>query len=59
MAGQTSDLEDNHFCNSPRWFMDNARHYDYRDRKLPPVYDGEVAVTSGEGGFCKAQTNQR
>ena len=24
-----------------------------RDRKLPPVYDGEVAVTSGEGGRDK------
>lgn len=53
MTGQTSDLEDNHFYNSPQWFMDNAHHYDHRDRKLPPVYDGEVAVTSGEGGYYK------
>ena len=50
LAGETSDMEDNHFYNSPQWFINNAHHYDRRDRKLPPVYDGEVAVTSGEGG---------
>ena len=33
--------------------MNNAHHYDNRDRSLPPVYDGEVAVTSGEGGRDK------
>ncbi len=53
MTGQTSDLEDNHFYNSPQWFLNNVHHYDQRDRKLPPVYDGEVAVTSDEGGFYK------
>ncbi len=53
MLGQTSDMEDNHFYNSPEWFMNNVHLYDQRDRKLPPVYDGEVAVTSGEGGFFK------
>jgi alpha-L-arabinofuranosidase len=47
------DMEDNHFYNSPQWFMNNTHHYDGRDRSLPPVYDGEVAVTSGEGGRDK------
>ncbi|HXD00872.1 MAG TPA: alpha-L-arabinofuranosidase C-terminal domain-containing protein [Verrucomicrobiae bacterium] len=50
IPGETSDMEDNHFYNSPQWFMNNVHLYDHRDRKLPPVYDGEVAVTSGEGG---------
>jgi alpha-L-arabinofuranosidase len=50
MQGETSDIEDNHFYNSPEWFMNNVHLYDQRDRKLPPVYDGEVAVTSGGGG---------
>ena len=50
MNGEKSDLEDNHFYNSPQWFMNQVHHYDQRDRSLPPVYDGEVAVTSGEGG---------
>jgi len=53
VAGEGSDLEDNHFYNSPQWFMNNTHLYDTRDRKLPPVYDGEVAVTSGEGGPLK------
>ncbi|MHB1035132.1 MAG: alpha-L-arabinofuranosidase C-terminal domain-containing protein [Pirellulales bacterium] len=47
------DLEDNHFYNAPQWFMANADMYAQRDRKLPPVYVGEVAVTSGEGGDLK------
>jgi alpha-L-arabinofuranosidase len=53
MGEETSDIQDNHFYNSPQWFLNNVHHYDTRDRKLPPVYDGEVAVTSGEGGRDK------
>jgi DUF1680 family protein/alpha-L-arabinofuranosidase len=47
------DIEDNHFYNSPSWFMANVDLYGNRDRQLPPVYLGEVAVTSGEGGDLK------
>ena len=50
LRNEQFDMEDNHFYNSPQWFMNNVNHYDNRDRNLPPVYDGEVAVTSGEGG---------
>src|SRR6267142_1198061 len=53
MRAESFDMEDNHFYNSPQWFMNNVHHYDDRDRKLPPVYDGEVAVTSSEGGRDK------
>jgi alpha-L-arabinofuranosidase len=53
MQRESFDMEDNHFYNSPQWFMNNVHHYDGRDRSLPPVYDGEVAVTSGEGGRDK------
>jgi alpha-L-arabinofuranosidase len=53
MGEESFDMEDNHFYNSPAWFMNNVHYYDQRDRKLPPVYDGEVAVTSGEGGRDK------
>jgi alpha-L-arabinofuranosidase len=53
MGEESFDMEDNHFYNSPQWFMNNVHHYDQRDRTLPPVYDGEVAVTSGEGGRDK------
>jgi alpha-L-arabinofuranosidase len=53
MGGESFDMEDNHFYNSPQWFMNNVNHYDDRDRSRPPVYDGEVAVTSAEGGRDK------
>ena len=48
MGGESSDIEDNHYYQNPQWFMNNTNLYDNRDRKLPPVYDGEVAVTSGD-----------
>jgi alpha-L-arabinofuranosidase len=48
MGAETSDIEDNHFYETPNWFMTHTNLYDDRDRTLPPVYDGEVAVTSGD-----------
>ncbi len=47
------DMNDEHYYNSPQWFMGQFNHYDSRDRKRPPAYLGEVAVTSGEGGDLK------
>ena len=48
MGAEPSDIEDNHYYESPDWFMSHTNLYDDRDRKLPAVYDGEVAVTSGD-----------
>jgi len=44
------DIEDQHYYNSPRWFATRFNEYDGRDRQLPPLYLGEVAVTTGEAG---------
>jgi len=44
------DIEDRHYYNPPRWFLARFNEYDGRDRRLPPLYLGEVAVTSQEGG---------
>jgi alpha-L-arabinofuranosidase len=44
------DVADQHFYNSPAWFMSRGDMYDDRDRELPPLYLGEVAVTSQHGG---------
>lgn len=44
------DIEDRHYYQSPQWFSSRFREYDDRDRKLPPLYLGEIAVTSGEAG---------
>jgi alpha-L-arabinofuranosidase len=48
MGAEPADIEDNHYYQNPEWFMNNTHLYDNRDRNLPPVYDGEVAVTSGD-----------
>jgi alpha-L-arabinofuranosidase len=44
------DIEDAHYYQSPRWFATRFNEYDGRDRKSPPLYLGELAVTSGDAG---------
>ncbi|HLP75868.1 MAG TPA: alpha-L-arabinofuranosidase C-terminal domain-containing protein, partial [Candidatus Paceibacterota bacterium] len=48
-----TEMVDEHYYNSPQWFISNSGMYDRRDRKAPPVYIAEVAVTSGDGGRDK------
>jgi alpha-L-arabinofuranosidase len=50
MRNAKFDIEDSHHYNSPRWFASRFNEYDERDRKLPPLYLGEVAATSQDGG---------
>jgi alpha-L-arabinofuranosidase len=50
MHNAAFDIEDSHHYNSPRWFISRFNEYDERERKLPPLYLGELAVTSREGG---------
>jgi alpha-L-arabinofuranosidase len=50
MGNAKWDIEDRHYYNSPRWFATRFNEYDARDRKRPPLYLGEVAVTTGEAG---------
>jgi alpha-L-arabinofuranosidase len=47
------DIEDNHIYSSCQWFVANEDVYRARSRKLPPLYLGELAVTSGDGGDLK------
>ncbi len=44
------DIADRHYYNNPTWFMNRFNEYDNRDRSLAPLYLGEVAVTSQDGG---------
>jgi alpha-L-arabinofuranosidase len=44
------DIEDSHHYESPRWFATGFNMYDKRDRKLAPLYLGELAVTTGDAG---------
>lgn len=39
------DIVDDHYYNSPEWFLANSGRYDSYDRKGPKVYVGEYAVT--------------
>lgn len=38
------DLVDEHYYMEPKWFQDNARRYDFYDRKGPKVFAGEYAA---------------
>lgn len=49
MANRALSWVDDHFYNSPEWFLAHADHYDSADRSGPKVYVGEYAVTSGCG----------
>jgi alpha-L-arabinofuranosidase len=43
------DIVDDHFYDSPEWFMRNAGMYDKKDRHGPKVFVGEYAVTKDCG----------
>jgi alpha-L-arabinofuranosidase len=43
-------IADRHYYNNPSWFLNRFNEYDDRDRKQTPLYLGEVAVTSQDGG---------
>lgn len=43
------ELLDEHYYNTPEFFLQNANRYDKYDRKGPKIYVGEYAVTIGCG----------
>ena len=45
----TPDIVDEHFYNTPEWFMQNAGHFDNYDRNGPKIFVGEYAVTRNTG----------
>src|SRR6266850_258004 len=40
------DIVDEHFYNTPEWFMAHSTHFDKYDRNGPKIFVGEYAVTS-------------
>ena len=44
-----ADIVDEHFYDTPEWFMRNANHYDKYDRTGPKIFVGEYAVTKNCG----------
>ena len=43
------DIVDDHYYDTPEWFMRNASLYDKKDRNGPKVFVGEYAVTKNTG----------
>jgi alpha-L-arabinofuranosidase len=43
------DIVDEHFYDTPEWFMRHATHFDHYDRKGPKIFVGEYAVTRNCG----------
>ncbi len=43
------EIVDEHYYNTPDWFMRNANHYDNYDRNGPKIFVGEYAVTRNTG----------
>jgi alpha-L-arabinofuranosidase len=44
-----ADIVDDHYYNSPEWFMRESTMYDKKDRNGPKVFVGEYAVTQNCG----------
>jgi alpha-L-arabinofuranosidase len=57
LGSETWNIEDRHYYNSPAWFVSHFNEYDRRERTLPPLYLGEVAVTSGDAGPFRGNLN--
>lgn len=50
MPVELYQIADRHYYNNPAWFLNRFNEYDDRDRRQAPLYLGEVAVTSQDGG---------
>ncbi len=48
-ANPKPDIVDEHFYDTPEWFMRHATHFDKYDRNGPKVFVGEFAVTRNCG----------
>ena len=48
-GAQQPDIVDDHYYDTPDWFMRHARLYDQKDRNGPKVFVGEYAVTKNCG----------
>lgn len=57
LRARKADIIDEHFYDTPKWFMDNAGRYDGYDRKGPKIFVGEYAAQSDRIGSMKNQNN--
>jgi alpha-N-arabinofuranosidase len=50
LRARRADIIDEHFYNSPGWFLQNATRYDHYDRNGPKIFVGEYAAQSDRIG---------
>jgi len=53
LRARRADIIDEHFYDTPKWFMDNSNRYDSYDRKGPKIFVGEYAAQSYRIGSMK------
>lgn len=52
-----ADIQDEHFYDTPKWFMDNSNRYDSYDRNGPKIFVGEYAAQSDRIGAMDNKNN--
>jgi alpha-N-arabinofuranosidase len=57
LRARKADIIDEHFYDTPKWFMDNSNRYDTYDRNGPKIFVGEYAAQSDRIGSMKNQNN--
>jgi alpha-L-arabinofuranosidase len=57
LRARHADIIDEHFYDTPKWFMDNATRYDNYDRSGPKIFVGEYAAQSDRIGSMKNVNN--
>jgi alpha-N-arabinofuranosidase len=57
LRARKADIIDEHFYDTPKWFMDNSNRYDSYDRNGPEIFVGEYAAQSDRIGSMKNLNN--
>ncbi|MCR8556927.1 alpha-L-arabinofuranosidase [Mucilaginibacter sp. BJC16-A38] len=57
LRARKADIIDEHFYDTPKWFMDNSNRYDTYDRNGPKIFVGEYAAQSDRIGSMKNKNN--
>ncbi|MES2107990.1 MAG: alpha-L-arabinofuranosidase C-terminal domain-containing protein [Bacteroidota bacterium] len=57
LRARKADIIDEHFYDTPKWFMDNSNRYDSYDRNGPKIFVGEYAAQSDRIGSMKNKNN--
>jgi len=57
LRARHADIIDEHFYDTPKWFMDNANRYDSYDRSGPKIFVGEYAAQSDRIGSMNNKNN--